>query len=302
MKECFKYFRVLFIIFGILFVVTAVAFLPKLFANGTEGERANYECPTERVYDYANVLTDSEEEKLREQIARVEKKVSCDIVLVTINLSVLDYYGYTENTDYYWEDAMMRYADDFYDECGYGYDKVCGDGVLLLDNWYMQGMDESEAGSWLSTCGAVYERYSTSMIDRLLDNVYYALDDSPYKAYSVYIDNIEYYMDDDENTNPLISLGACFMVALIPSLIFVFTHLKAKEGKKTVTRDTYVDALNGGNAVFKVKTDELIDKRVTSVRIQTSSSSGSSRSRSSGGGGSHRSSSGTRHGGGGRRR
>lgn len=302
MKQYFKYFSVLYIIFGILLAITAVVFIGQLLMKEDVKTRANHECPTERVYDYADVLTDEEEDKLRERIALAEARTQCDLVIVTINESIIDYCGYEYNTDANWEDSMMNYADDFYDQNCYGYDKVHGDGALLLDNWYLEGTSESQAGSWLSTCGAVYDRYSTYMIDDLLDEVYYGLDYGTYRAYLEYIDHIERYMSSDSEKVPLIPFGACFVVALIPAIIFVAIHLKSKEGNKTTNQSTYVDVQKSGNTVFKERRDELIDKRVTSVRIQTSSGGSGGGSRSSGRGGSHRSSSGVRHGGGGRRR
>lgn len=302
MKQYFKYFSVLYIIFAVLFVITAVMFVGQLLIREPVAERSNNECPTERVYDYANVLTEEEEDKLRDRIAIAEKRTACDFVIVTINEPILDYCGYEHNTDANWEDSMMNFADDFYDLNLYGFDKVHGDGSLLLDNWYMEGTSDSQAGSWLSTCGAVYEKYSTGMINNLLDNVYYKLDVSPYKAYLEYIEHIERYMSKDSENVPLISFGACLLVALIPAIIFIVIHLKSKEGNKTTTQSTYVDIAKSGNTVFKERRDDLIDKRVTSVKIQTSSGGGGG-SRSSGGrGGSHRSRSGVRHGGGGRRR
>ncbi len=303
MKQYFKYFRVLYIIFAVLFVITALVFVGQLLKKEKVAVRGNNECPTERVYDYADVLTDEEEDKLRERIAATEAKIECDLIIVTINEPILDYCGYEYNTDYYWESAMMNYADDFYDENLYGYDQVHGDGALLLDNWYLEGTSDSQAGSWLSTCGAVYARYSSYMIDDLLDEVYYALDYGPYRAYLEYIDHIERYMSKDLEKMPLISFGACFWIGLIPAIIFVVTHLKSKEGDKTTTQSTYVDVVKSGNTVFKERRDELIDKRVTSVRIQTSSGGGGGGGHRSGGhGGSHRSSGGVSHGGGGRRR
>ncbi len=298
MKQYFKYFAIPYIIFVALLLVTTVVFIIQLFEKD-EVVRGNNECTTERVYDYYDMLKPEEEDKLRERIAKVEEKVHCDIVLVVINEPILDYCGYTENTDANWESAMMNYADDFYDQNLYGYDKVHGDGVLLLDNWYLQGRAGSQAGYWLSTCGAVYERYSDYMIEDLLDDVEFGAYTSAYKAYMEYIDHIERYMGADKGHSPLLSVGICLIGGLIPAIIFILIHLKSKEGDKTVTQSTYIDTEKSGNTVFKERKDELIDKHVTSVRIQTSSSGGSY---GGGRGGGHRSSGGVRHGGGGRRR
>lgn len=303
MKQYFKYFKILYLIFGILFAFTAVVFVLQMMKKETVPERSNHSCPAERVYDYAEVLTDEEEDKLREKIARAEEKIQCDLVIVTINMPILDYCGYTENTDYYWEDAMTNYADDFYDQNNYGYDMARGSGALLLDNWYLEGTDESQAGSHLSTCGAVYETYSSWMIDNLLDDVYYYLDSSPYRAYAAYIDHVEKNMSNAGGDIEIeIPIAFCFLAGLVPAIIFVATHLKSKEGEKTTNSFTYIDRVNGKNVVFTENRDDLIDKKVFSEVISSSSSGSGGSHSSSGRGGSHRSSSGTRHGGGSRRR
>lgn len=293
MKQYFSYFKIWFIILGVLAVLAGGAAIVKSSIN----DRSNYRAPEERVYDYADVLTDSEEEDLRKLIADREKRIGCDIVLVTINESVLERYGFTENTDSNWEYCMQTYADDFYDEHRYGYNADFeGDGVLLLDNWY-EGENGSEKGSWLSTSGKVYRRYSTRMINSLLDDVYNLVEKSPYRAYRAYIEDIYHEMGDDNSLGSMMNPFALFIISLIVAVIFVVTNLKVKEGTKTTVASTYVE---NGSIRFNVKQDKLVNKFVTSRVIQTSSDSGGSSH--SGGGGGHRSSSGASHGGGGRRR
>ncbi|MBQ9122254.1 MAG: TPM domain-containing protein, partial [Lachnospiraceae bacterium] len=144
MKQYFKYFRIWFILFGICAVVTLVVWIGQMISSNRTVERGNTSAPTERVYDYADVLSDEEEETLRSYINAVESRIHHDVVLVTLNESVLDMYGY-ENTDYYWDKAITAYADDFYDYKYYGYDEAMGDGVILVDNWY-----EGEKGTKFS--------------------------------------------------------------------------------------------------------------------------------------------------------
>lgn len=293
MKQYFSYFKIPFIILGVLAVVTLVGTLVK---GQDQYIRKNSEAPEQRVYDYADVLSVSEEEKLENLIAEKESKIGCDLVLVTINESVLEKYGRTENTDSNWEYCMMNYADDFYDQNNFGYNMVHGDGALLLDNWY-EGENGSEKGSWLSTCGRVYEHYSYSMIDRVLDDVYDYVESDPYRAYWLYIEDVYDEMSNSEGTIRL-SVFPLFVVSLIIAGVFIATHLKSKEGDKTTTSSTYVE---NGSVKFNVKNDELVNKFVTSRIIPRDSGSGGSGS-SGGRAGGHRSSGGVSHGGGGRRR
>ena len=299
MKQYFKYFRIWFILFGVCAAITLVVGLVHILKTEEPIERGNTQAPIERVYDYADVLTDEEEDNLRNYIAQVESKIHHDVVLVTLNESVLDMFGYEENTDYNWDAAITAYADDFYDYKYYGYNEAMGDGVILVDNWY-----EGEKGSKFSTAGNAYEVYTYYMVEEVLDAVYDVVEYNPYRAYMAYVETVSRHLAPRNNSGLDIAINplAILVVALIPAIIFVVVHLKNSEGKKTTTSGTYVDE-KAMIPKFIVKRDDFITKSVTSVRIDTSSSSGGG-GRSSGGGraGGHRSSSGRSHGGGSRRR
>lgn len=290
-RQYLKYFRIWFIVIGVLAVFTVIFFI----GNQLEEEvvRSNFQAPAERIYDQADVLTDSEEEKLRGLIAEAEEKIKADIVLVTTNL-VMEGSGAAYNGS--WESNMMNTADDFYDQKGFGFDKPLGDGVLLLDNWY-----EGQAGSWLSTCGRLVDEFSMSETNRVLDVVYYGIEYGT-GAYEGYRDGIEEIVriagGEPEGIDKSSYWLGTFFISTIAALIYIFVKLRNKEGEKTVVPGTYIQ----GSPVMNVKQDQFIRKVVTRRRIPRQSSSSGGSGRSSGGGGSHRSSSGTRHGGGGRRR
>lgn len=296
MKQYFRYFRIWFILFGVCALVTLVVGIRALLQVEEIVVRGNTEAPHERVYDYAEVLSDSEEIELRRRIAEVEEQVHFDVVLVTINESLLDKYGYTENTDENWDTAITVYADDFYDYKYYGYNEPMGDGVILVDNWY-----EGEMGSKFSTAGAAVDKYTYSMVEEVLDAVYYYVEENPFAAYMGYVNTVARQLAPQVTVKHTITMEFVLLIALIPSIIFVVVHIKNKEGKKTTTTGTYVDE----KAVvprFIVNRDDFITKSVSKVRINTDSGShGSSRS-GGGGAGRHRSSSGRSHGGGSRRR
>ena len=283
-RQYLKYFRIWFIITGIMLVLGLGVGISRTLSREETVGRGNTSAPAERVYDYADVLSDKEEQMLREYIAEKENLIRADIVLVTIR-EVMETGGKS------WETAMMNYADDFYDKNLYGYDKVHGNGVLLLDNWY-----DGQAGSWLSTCGSVYERFGDYEINQVLDAVYYGLDDGAYEAYKEYIDTTCYWMSDDISVGPFMSVGVVLMIPTIVALIFALAKLNQKKAQVTTRTNTYVA---GGKPVMRVRRDDFIRKHLVTRRIETSSRSGGSRS---GGGGSHRSSGGVSHGGGGRRR
>ena len=286
MKQYFSYFKWMFIVLGAVAAITGVVALANAMASEKVYTRTNREAPEQRVYDYADVLTDEEEKDLEELIAKREGQIGCDIVLVTINESLYDIYGITEDTDANWEWSITEYAELFYLDNNYGFDEtgVEGDGALLLHNWH-----PVEKGLHVAHGGKVWDHYSDSMIADLLDEIYYKAKKDPYEAYKYYVENMYDEMSGKASAidlNPFV----LFIIAVVVAAIFIATHIKPKEGSKTTTSSTYVE---NGSTKFNVQRDELINKYITKRVIQSSSGGGGS----SGG----RSSGGSRMGGGSRR-
>lgn len=286
-RQYFHYFRFWFI--GI--VILALLCIVRAGVRRSQGEvpRTNNEAPAERVYDYADVLTDQEEENLRKYIAETEEKLHIDIVLVTISQSVegaeaMEQCGLRSQN---WEQNMQDIADDFWDDNHYGYNKGFeGDGVLLLHNWY-----EGQNGEHLSTSGSVERAFSVSDIDQVLYAVddYYATD--PYKAYRAYVKEVASLMDTSLKLP--FSWGTVFILPVIIAFIYAASGSSQKKAENTVAVNAYVA---GGKPELHDSTDAFLRKSVVSKKIETSSSSGGKGS--SGGGGHHHSSSGASHGGG----
>lgn len=279
-KQYLHYFRFWFAAVGI--VLAALAAVAAFRMTGSKEQRGNSSSPAERVYDYADVLTEGEEQKLRELIARVESRIYSDIVLVTIAEDM-------EQNAVSWETGMRDLADDFYDQNYYGYNGVHGDGALILDNWY-----DGQKGSWLSTCGSVYQRFSSNDIDQVLRAGYDIIDENPYRAYKAYIEAIERKMSGrGAYAFPAVLI---LIIPLVVLAVFVGMNLKSKIGDETVGANAYVA---GGQPVMKEKSDQLVNKFVTTRRIPRNTGGGGG---SHGGGGGHVSSGGVSHGGGGMRR
>ena len=291
-RQYFHYFRIWFIVIAVLLVAAAgVGIMHSVKKNAP---RTNFSAPAERVYDYADVLTDAEEDDLRQRIAELESELKIDIVLVTFNQSVegeeaMRQYGY-RSAD--WEQNMMDYADDFWDENKYGYNKGFeGDGCILVHNWY-----EGQNGEHLSPSGRVEERFSVDDIDTVIDAVDEYYDTDPYRAYLAYVNTTAYLMSDGGTTAQM-PFMVIFVLPLGIALVYALVNLHQKAAQDTTTASTYVE---GGKPVMKAQADDFIRKSVVTRRIESSSSGGgSSRSGSHSGGGGHRTSrSGASHGGG----
>lgn len=292
-KKYISYFKFWFL--AILLLAVLLVVLLAVRGRESAAERTNQECDTqERVFDYADVLTVDQEEALRAVIAEQEKRTACDIVLVTLNESLADYAAaYEEELGYLTPDRYtMVYADNFYDEHKFGYDRPYGDGVLLLDNWYR----EADGGvySWLSTCGRAEDRFSSSMIDSLLMEALANADQDPYGAYVKYV-NLFAEMMTESGGIPDIPVFAPLVLAVLGTVLFVESALRNHRGSKTVNLTTYVE---GGKPELKRQEDIFLRKTVTKRHIERNTGSGGG----GGGGGHHTSSRGVSHGGGGHRR
>ncbi len=263
-----------------------LSILISFFGKSNVLPRDNDSCTEEeRVFDYADVLTDEEEEKLRDLIWETEPQIGCDIVLVTIDDSSLVADG---QGDYF----MMHYGDDFYDEKMFGWNEPWGDGALYLDNW---GRDENGvAYSWLSTSGRVEDTYSTEMIDNLVDDVCRNVNDDPYDAYATYVKTLKRDMTDEFGLE--VPMVYALFAGAVAAIIFMLANLPSKEGQVTTNKQTYVKK---EDVKLVNKEDTFLSKNVTHAKISTSSGGGGSSS--GGGGGHHVSSGGHSHGGGGGR-
>jgi uncharacterized protein len=302
-KQYIKYFSGWFVLLIILALICGVMFGGRLLKGKVS--RTNDEAPDERVYDHADVLSDSEEEKLRKLIKRAEAEIQADIVLVTIDQSVegseaRKKYGYRSDD---WDQNMQDLADDFYVENLFGYDEDEHSGVLLLMNWYSDS-DGSQRGSALATDGSVYEKFGDREINQVTNEVVDVIlrGGSPYKAYKAYVNKVVKLMDNRFHLAPMwIFVVAALIIPAIVAIIFVTSKAISSQGKITTSVNTYVSENSRNNTTD----DSFIRKSVSSTRISTSSSSGGGVTRSGGGGGgrggSHVSSSGRTLGGGTRR-
>lgn len=292
MKKFVQVFKIPLIVFGVFFVVGIACKIITDSRPEVEFVRNNNLCTTdERVFDYADKLTEEEEEVLRATIEETEQLCGIDVVVVTLDETLEDYaksyesiIGYVEPYEY-----TMVFADNFYDENMFGFDKPHGDGVIFVDNWYR----ESDGGvySWLSTSGKAMDGLDTDTVEFILDMALDYVEDDPAYAYTYLVELVADYMDPTSTLGSELGGGISVLVGLITGLIFFLVNRGGKKGKKTVESKAYVKS---GTANILERQDVFITKTVTRRKIETQSSSG--------GGGGHISAGGHSHGGGGHRR
>ncbi len=291
MKEYFRYFKWIYIILAILGIILVVLNVGHWgLAKVVNYQRTNKECATDqRVFDYGDKLTDKQEEKLEALIAKREKQTGCDIVLITLNESLKEYARKIEPGVSY-DEFVRVYAEQFWEENGFGYDRPDGDGVVLVDNWFRE--DDGRIYTWLCTTGKAKDAYSAAQVNHILDNVYRYVEKNPYRAYKTYINDFYHDMLGVNVFTFYMPGYIPWIVGIVSAVIFIACNWRSKKGKKTTTAVTYVA---GGEPSFWVHEDRFIRKTVTQRKIERSSGGGGGSSSGGGGGGGH-------HGGGGHSR
>jgi uncharacterized protein len=243
---------------------------------------------SEKVYDFAGLLTDSEESELYNKIITFINTYNMDMAVVTIN----------ENN----KSSAMEYADDFYDYNDFGKGTTFDGVIFLID------MDNREM--WISTTGQAIIMYDDYRIDKILDETYnYISSKKYYKCAEAFVqkastfasygkpssnsnykvdENGDYVKTNSKNTFPILGI---IVFSLVASSIFI---LIASLRHKTIKKATQAKHYLVRNS-FKLtkKEDRFVNTHTTKVYDPPSSSSG-------GGSSSHSSSSGRSHGGGGR--
>ncbi|MDD7219763.1 MAG: TPM domain-containing protein [Clostridia bacterium] len=177
----------------ILSVFLLMAFICPVFA----GESIS------RVVDSADILNDTEEEKLRDKLNEISEKYQCDVSVVTeASINGQD---------------PQDYADDYFDYFGYGMGEDKS-GILLLVT-----MEERK---WqISTHGSAIDIFSESRLQEISDSFISDLSDGDYyEAFKKYARGCEDYLSGKNHTGGnnwgmriLISLGVGFICALIVS-------------------------------------------------------------------------------------
>lgn len=236
----------------------------------------------ERVFDDAGLLSEDEITQINEEIDTIRSTYDCDVVVVTTN----DSEGKT----------AMEYADDYYDDNGFGIGAE-RDGIILTIN-----MDIREY--WMSTCGQAILWFSDSEIESMKSTVQSYLSDGSYgDGVLAWLGDVSYELEYDdgsgyiiEESNPFAdALGIvpmALLIGLILAVILIIVLIRIC--RTAVTPAQAGDYLQKDAITIKKREDLFLRSHTTSVKIESDTSS-------SGGGGSsaHTSSSGSSHGGGG---
>lgn len=237
----------------------------------------------DKVYDFADLLTESEEKALRSDLLAFIDKNNLDIAVVTTY----------ENSQ-----SAMEYADDFYDYNNFGVG-TSKDGLLFL-------IDMANRKLWITTTGKAILIYTDEDIDAILDDIYNALGEDTteyYEAAKAFVESsqrvFDVYARENSPSHRIIEfmVGLLFnpfaMIIVAIILIILIKKDKKNASKLDVMAENYYSP---SDVKILVKKNNYIRTVTRHRRIDTSSGGGGGHGSSS----SHTSSSGSSHGGGGR--
>ena len=225
----------------------------------------------EKVYDFADLFTDTEENDIYLKTNEFITTYDMDLAIVTIS----------SNPKY----SEVEYADDFYD-----YNNFNDNGILFL-------IDMDNRQIYMSTTGTAINMYNDNRINYLMDSIYKYISNKSYsKGTLEYIKMLsslasEGYPTGNEiyqstSSKVLKSMFFSFIITVIVMVILISKNKlvrKASDAKEFLEKDSIKITQLG---------DILIDTHTETYRINNNSNGGSS---------THSSSSSRSHGGGGHR-
>lgn len=252
---------------------------------------------SKKVYDYADLFSESDEQALKQKIDKLIEKYDYDVFIVTID---------DNNLSYSSTDRTLSFIEDFGDYNGFGLSKE--DPAYIA---FIIDMDERSIAVDLTglKCQKVY---SDDIVDSILDKCYSYMSSGSYLgAADNFLKSVDKYGNTssgepvyDENGKivdqnfdikgklPISILKGILTGFGITGIITLVIILKSKPARRAIEASQY----KSGSLHLTRKNDRYVRTYETKVKVQSSSSSGGGRGTSS-----HRSSSGRSHSGGSRK-
>lgn len=249
----------------------------------------------QKIYDFSNVLTDEEEQKLTERMHKFTEKYKIDIVILTDN------YQYTEDSQ------NTTFATDFYDYNDFGINYEKYDGVMLFRNTYEQN-PYFDAYSFGNAQLYFYDTRLSNTLDYIYDDIH---SEAYYSGFNKFIDKMEEYYNEGKLTDYYVDesgflqkqktasyylkmIGLSMIIALVITGIIIYTLIKKNKMVLKATKATVY--MNKEKSKITNVQDNFITSNTTSYVISSDTSSGGGHSSSGGSSGGGFSSGGGRHG------
>ncbi|MBO5261109.1 MAG: TPM domain-containing protein [Coprococcus sp.] len=291
MDKSRKFLFAMLIVLGVGLLLFGVAAV-KRNSNYKHDDRNNNDCLTEqRIFDFADKLSDADEELLLEDIEEIENKVGMDFVVVTMDqYTDLSQYGMSA-TGYDIESNTKNIAEAICDYYLFGWEewpdgtylngKNASTSVVVVANW-----QENDGYVYLCTSGKAKERISEAKAVKITQYGGKILRSNTLGGFQRMIKKTKQAMGSGGHGVDLFTPLIRFVACAIAAVIFFLVNFSKKAGTDTTTASTY----SKGNAQILDRRDIFIRKEVHSVTIQSSSGGGGGGGSSGGGhggGGSH---------------
>lgn len=259
-------------------IVFAISMVPAVQADAAEDLM--------RIADWADLLSDSEESELSDQLDEISERQKVDVVLLTVE----SLEGAT----------AMEYADDFYDYNGYGFGAE-HDGILFL-------ISMEERDWYISTSGfgitAVTDAGREYMSEKFLS---YLSDGEYAEAFRIFAEQCDDYITqakagtpydvDNIPTEPFSHVGALIIAVVVGFVAALIVTGIMRLGLHSVYSQSAAGSYMKKDSLRLTREYELFLYKNVTRRERPKESSPSNNN--SGGSATHTSSSGRTHGGGG---
>lgn len=280
--------------------VLVAALLVTLFFQVAPAQATMNNPGLPRVIDDAGVLSSTTEQELEERIAVIQDTYDYDVVLMTT---------YNTGVSPYDDDATaynkaMVFADDYYDNHGYG---NVGDrsGMILV-------MDPYGHVQWTSTCGYGIYAFTDYGINELTEATTSAFGNGDYdRGFKIYMKRVERFLARAANGDPVdvyspdryidpVAVGVTFLACLLISFLIARGIRARMTSVGRYTQRSANNYIDGTTLVVQALADIRLYSNVTRVkRVEMESKGGGGGF--SGGSTVHMSGGGFSHGGGGGR-
>ena len=223
-----------------------------------------YAAPSQYVYDYAGLLTESEKANLENLAAKLSAERGIAFIILTTNS--------TEGK------PIIDYMGDFVDNNAVGYEADSGStAIIALDmmnrDVYLAGFDKAKP------------YFDKEFIEKILNIVTPALSEGNYEqAFEQFIKQVHYYTGFDPGFNPdniLFKFWFQLLVSVGVGAIVVGIMVANRGGRITVDNNTYIDSDNSGVTNSK---DTYITTHITKVKKPSNNNKGGGGGGMTGGG------------------
>ena len=188
-----------------------------------------YAAPTQYVYDYAGLLTDSEKASLENLAAELSAERGIAFIILTTN-----------DTD---GKYIKDYMSDFVDNSEVGYESPGGSTAIIA-------LDMMNRDVYLAAFGNAKTYLDYKRLEKIREKVTPALSEGNYeKGFEQFIDQAHYYSGYEPGFNPdnlLYKFWFQLLVSVSIAAIAVGIMVANRGGRITVDNSTYIDSDNSG--------------------------------------------------------